>query len=59
MWLTVTIHGFLEEYQGCFAIASLRNKGLKNFTFVVNWPPEIIRFPIDFDEDLVKMPFPI
>ena len=59
MRFSIPFHKFLEEYQGCLAIAALGNKGLQDFSFVVNRPPQIVCFAIDLYENFIEMPFPV
>ncbi len=55
---TVPLHQFLEEFQCCGFVSTLRNDGLKHLTFVINGPPKIMPLAIHFHKDLVHVPLP-
>ena len=58
-WIAVTLHRFLQEFQCGLAITFLRHECLKNFTLMIDSPPQIMSLAIDPNEDLVQMPFPL
>ena len=53
MWSAIALHGAFQKLQCCLAIPPLRRENLKNLTFVIDGPPKIMCFAIDFDEYLV------
>jgi len=59
MWSTISFHCFPEEFQCRFAIPALGDIAFKHFALVINGPPEIVGFSVDFYEHLVQMPLPI
>ena len=59
MRVSIAFHGFSEEFQRCFAISALRNKGFQNFTFMIHSTPKIVRLAVDLHENFVQVPLPI
>ena len=56
MWWTKALHCFSEEFQCRFAIPALGDIAFKHLALVINGPPEIVGFTVDFYEHLVQMP---
>ena len=57
--IAVSLHCFLQEFQGGGFVAPFRDIGFQYFAFVINGAPEIMLDAIDFDEDLVEVPLPL
>ncbi len=53
---TVPLNQFLEEFQCCSFVSTLRDDGLKHFTFVIDGTPEVVAFAVHFHEYFVQMP---
>ena len=49
----------LRKFQCCHAIPALGDIGLHNFTFVIDYAPEVMQLAVDCDEILFDMPRPI
>ena len=58
-WITVSLHRFLQNPQRSFAIPLLCDECLKDFSFVINGSPEVVRFAVYPNEHLIEMPPPL
>ena len=59
MWWAKALHCFSEEFQRGLAIPALGDIAFQYFSFVVNGPPEVVRFTVDFYENFIQMTLPI
>ncbi len=55
---TVPFHQFLEEFQCRLLVSTLRDDGLKHFTFLIDRTPEVVAFTVHFHEYFVYVPLP-
>ena len=58
MWISKSLHCFLEEFQRSSLIPLLRDIGFRVFAFVVDSAPKIMALSTDFDEDLIQVLLP-
>lgn len=59
MWVPIAFRCFPEEFQRCFAILALCNKGFQHFTLMVHCTPKIARLAVYLHKHLIQMPLPI
>jgi hypothetical protein len=52
-------HQLLEEFQFCFSVSALGNKGFKHLAFVADCAPQVMCLAVDLHEYFVEMPLPI
>jgi hypothetical protein len=55
MWISKSLHCFLEKFQRSSLIPLLRDRGFQDFAFVVDSSPEIVPFAAYLHEDLVQL----
>ncbi len=56
---SVSLHHSTQKPQCSLAISLLCDKRFKDFSFVINCPPEVLSFAVDPHENLVQMPSPL
>ena len=54
----ITLHRALDKLQRGFAIQAFRGKNFEDLAFVINRTPEVVRFTVDPDEQLIQVPSP-
>ncbi len=54
----VPLHQFLEGFQCCSFVSSLRDDSLEHLPFVTNGPPEVVSLAIHLHKNLVYVPLP-
>ncbi len=59
MRMTVTLHGFSEEFQCCFAIPALRDIAFQHLALVIHGTPKVMRLAINLHKHLIQMPLPV
>lgn len=59
MRVTVTLHGFPEEFQRCFAIPALRDIAFQHLALVIHGTPKVMRLAINLHKCLIQMPLPV
>lgn len=59
MRVTVSLHGFLQEFQRSSLVPRLGDVRFNDFAFVVDSAPEVVALASNFDEDFVQMPPPL
>ena len=47
----------MDELFGLFLVTPALDENIKHVAILVDGSPQIVRFPIDFEKDLIKMPF--
>ena len=57
--MAMPLHGFPEEFQGCFSIPALGHKRFQDFAFVIDCPPEVVGATVDSYENLIQMRAPV
>ncbi len=57
--MTVTLHGFPEEFQCCFAIPALRDIAFQHLALVIHGTPKVMRLAINLHKHLIQMPLPV
>lgn len=58
-WIAIPFHCFLEELQCYIAIPSLGDIAFNNLAFVIDSPPKVMCFTVNFYEILFEMPLPV
>src|ERR1019366_8382724 len=56
---TMAFQRFLDEFQRRGLVPFLGDKGFQDLALVIDGAPEIAHLAVDFDVDLVAMPFPV
>ncbi len=59
LWIAVSLHGFLEEFQGSSLVTALGDKTFQNFIFVIHGAPQVMSLTIYLYEHLIQMPLPL
>jgi hypothetical protein len=59
MRLAVPLRQFPEEFQSCFVIPALGDKGFQHLAFVIYRAPKVMCLSIDLHENLFQVPLPI
>ena len=57
--MTVTLHGFPEEFQCCFAIPALRDIAFQHLALVIHGSPKVVRLAVNLYKNLIQMPLPV
>lgn len=52
----MSLHRFLQEFEGCIAIARPSDVALQYLALVINIPPKIVHLTVDLHVRPVKMP---
>ena len=54
-----SFHRFAQKPQSSLAISLLGDENFKDFSFVIDRPPEVINLAVDAYENLIQMPAPL
>jgi hypothetical protein len=58
MRAAVTLQGAAQKSEGCLAVPGFRGIDFQHLALAIDGAPEVVLFPVDTDEHLIKMPSP-